>query len=558
MTMRKYLVAIACMLLCVSAGAKAPKWLKSVKNSVFEVVAFDADGNETGRSHGFFIDRNGTGIADRSVFSGAARAVTIDAAGIERPVNLILGANDMYDVIRFSVTTDKKLCAADMSPVQCFEGNSVSVLGNKGEILTAADIEKCMNIADNRFYYNLALAFDSTYTGCPVMDESGMVIGIIQAGKVGDKTTYALDARFVADIEVQALSLEERAYSDIKIRKSFPKDVNQALAYIFIKQSTASTKEYGTLLEDFILQFPDNADGMFNLGSYLILETDSTQYSRGLELIEKSIVASDEKDRMHCDYANLIYNTVVQGQRTFDFWTLDKALDEVNTAISIKEVPTYFQLQGNILYAMKRYSDAYESFVRLNGTSLASSETYMSAYMVRRQLDNDPTICVELLDSALSKLPKPMPTSAATLLLERATLKEAAGRNREAVLDYNTYEELVGAYSMSAKFYYLREQVEIKAKMYEQALADINRARQLAPDDSDLVLENASLLLRIGNYKTALPLLTDLEKQYQESADIQRLLGICYMRLEQKDNARKHLTIAKELGDTVAAQLLEE
>ena len=94
--------------------------------------------------------------------------------------------------------------------------------------------------------------------------------------------------------------------------------------------------------------------------------------------------------------------------------------------------------------------------------------------------------------------------------------------------------------------------------MFEQALADINQARLLAPQDSSLMLEHASLLLRIGNFEAALPILKDLEVNYPDQPDIQRLIGVCYMRRKDDANARKYLTRAKELGDEIAAQLLEE
>lgn len=563
MTIRRILLAITCTFLFTSAstGAKVPKWLKSVRNSVFEVIAYDSEGQEKGRSHGFFIDSDGTGISDRSVFVGADRAVTVDAAGIERPVNLILGANDMYDVVRFSVTPDKKLKSVTLSPVMSSKGNTVSVLPystDKKAGIVGACIGLTMDLQNDRYYYNLETAFDSSYVGCPVMDEDGMAIGIVQAGTQGDEMTYALDARFVKDIEINAISLGERAYTALNIRKSLPQDVDQALAYVFIRQSTASTAEYGRLLEDFLVQFPDNPDGLFNMGAYLITETDSTQYQRGLEFIEKSIGLTDEKDRFLSDYANLIYQTATQEQSVFESWTLDKALEITDQAIGIKEEPAYYQLQGNILYALKRYDEAFESYEKLNSSDLASADTYLSQYAIYSQMDGDPEKYISLLDSVLGKLGTPMPPRASALIIERASWKSQAGHHREAVADYNLYEKTVGSNTTTAQFHFTREQEEIKAKMYEQAIADINKARQLAPDDPVLTLENASLLLRIGNCKAALPLLSELEESYPSNPDVQRLLGVCCQRLGNNDKARIHLTRAKELGDTVAAGLLEE
>ena len=93
------IAVIAFMALALQASAKDPKWLKSVRNSVFNVVAYDTDGRELSRSRGFFISTDGTGITDRSVLVGADKAVTIDAAGTTRQIQVVTGADDIYDAV---------------------------------------------------------------------------------------------------------------------------------------------------------------------------------------------------------------------------------------------------------------------------------------------------------------------------------------------------------------------------------------------------------------------------------------------------------------------------
>ena len=111
---------------------------------------------------------------------------------------------------------------------------------------------------------------------------------------------------------------------------------------------------------------------------------------------------------------------------------------------------------------------------------------------------------------------------------------------------------------MNANFYYIREQLEIKAKMYEVALKDIDHAISLEPEDIGYRLEQSSLLVRVGEVEQALPLLQQLAEEYPEISDIHRLLGICYMRTDKKAAARKSLEKAKSLGDTLVYQLLQQ
>ena len=161
------IAVIAFMALALQASAKDPKWLKSVKNSVFNVIAYDTDGRELSRSRGFFISTDGTGITDRSVLVRAQKAVTIDAAGTTRPIQVVTGADDIYDAVRFSLLPDKKLTAVQPSKVQALEGDQVFILTLSADNKTAlvpASVSKTMKIDGDRFYYNLSLPFDSAYT----------------------------------------------------------------------------------------------------------------------------------------------------------------------------------------------------------------------------------------------------------------------------------------------------------------------------------------------------------------------------------------------------------
>lgn len=561
MKLRLILPALAALLFSTHIAAKTPKWYKAQKNSVVRIISYNADGSELARSNGFFISKDGTGITDLAVFKNAYSAITIDGNGIERPVQIILGADDMYDVAKFQVTPDKKLTVAGMPTGQEQEtGSIVSALPyaskSFGECLQASVI-KSMAVNDNRYYYNLALASDPELSGCPLFNDEGNAIGMIQAGNASDTISYALDPRFVADIEILAMSLDGRAYSDIHIRKSLPADAQQALAYIFIKESSLGTREYGQLLEDFLIQFPDNPDGLFNMGTYLIMETDSTQFERAQQLIDRSIELSEEKGRMHCDYANLIYSTVTQGIRTFDSWTLEKALEEISLALETDTVPTYYQLKGNIEYSMKNYTAALSSYRKLNASSLSSADTYLLAYTVCSRIENSEDQCIGLLDTAIMMLGTPLPPRSGTLFIERASLLQKQGRYREAVMDYYRYEDLTGSSSLNANFYYKRYQAEIQARMYEQALADIITARQLLPGDQTMTLEHASLLLRIGNPKAALPLLIDLVELFPDDTDVLRLLGVCYLQMDERPKGIPYLQKASDLGDATAARLLD-
>ncbi|MBO7415982.1 MAG: tetratricopeptide repeat protein [Bacteroidaceae bacterium] len=555
---RTLIAVLISALMPAFANAKAPKWFKSARKAMFEIVAYDDDGRETARSHGFFTDSDGTGITGLSVLSGAAKAVTIDGQGITRPVEIILGADDTYDVVRFRVRTDKKFTALTPAAHGAAKDDKVYILPSGSDPMETS-VKEIKAIAGDHRYYTLQTPWDIALLECPVMDSEGRVTGIVQRGSEGDTLLYALESAYVTDIAIAALDRETEAYQSLRIKTALPAEEDQALAYIMMSRGVKSMIECRQLHEQFLEQFPGSPDGMFAMGTFLILEVDSTQYADGLAMIDKAIAAAaDEKDRFHCDYANIILNALSRNIQHPSEWTYDKALHEIDAAIAIKPEPVYHQVRGNILYSMERYQEAYDSFVKVNNSDMASADTYLTSYYVSRNMAGSPELGIALLDSVLMKLGTPIPPRAAQVLLERALLKEEAGLNRDAVMDYNSYEQLAGSYNMNSTFYLNRHKVEIKARMYEQALQDIEKARSLSPRDSSLVLEHASLLLRIGQNDDALPLLEELSRAYPDVQDVQRLLGVCYMRREDKVKARRHLTIAKELGDELAAQLLEQ
>lgn len=47
-------------------------------------------------------------LSDYSLFKGAQRAVVINSEGEQMPVEVIMGANDMYDVVKFRVAISGK------------------------------------------------------------------------------------------------------------------------------------------------------------------------------------------------------------------------------------------------------------------------------------------------------------------------------------------------------------------------------------------------------------------------------------------------------------------
>ena len=78
--------------------------------------------------NGFFVTEDGIALSDYSLFKGAQRAVVVNSAGVQMPVVSILGANDMYDVIKFRVDISaKKVPALNLAAVSPAVGANVYI-----------------------------------------------------------------------------------------------------------------------------------------------------------------------------------------------------------------------------------------------------------------------------------------------------------------------------------------------------------------------------------------------------------------------------------------------
>lgn len=123
-------------------------------------------------------------LSDYSLFKGAERAVIINSEGKQMPVDAVLGANDMYDVIKFRVAiTEKKvpaLTVATVAPAVGAEAYLLPYSTQKDRTCTQGKVKKVTKIEDNYSYYTLDMRLKDKMVSCPVADANGQVFGLAQ------------------------------------------------------------------------------------------------------------------------------------------------------------------------------------------------------------------------------------------------------------------------------------------------------------------------------------------------------------------------------------------
>ena len=561
--MKKTLLIVTCALLAQMVSAQTPKWASNAKKAVFSIVTYDKDNNIKATGNGFYIDNQGTALSDYSLFEGATRAVIINANGKEQPVEAILGANSMYDVVKFRTPVDKKQVSLKIASQPVKNGDAVylmpystqkDALCQKGSVSSADSIGK-------HFYYTLQMKTNEKMVSCPVMNINGEVVAMVQRNSSTDSDdSYAIGTTYGEALEISALSFNDGALNRIGIKKALPNTEEQALIYLLMSSEQLDKKAYLSVLNEYVNQYPNSHEGYIRRANQYIHGDDETKYPLASEDLKKAVDFATNKEEAKFQVAKTLYSYLVtlENKESYAEWTYDKALDIIREAIQINDQPLYIQLEGDILFAKKDYAGAFASYNKLNKSELVSSGTFYSAAKAKQLMEgSDLNEVIALMDSAIIRLNKPYLSDAAPYFFERAELNAQAKKYREAVMDYNTFYKAVNG-DVNALFYYQREQSEMQCRMYQQALDDINKAVELSADDENLWAEKGVVHLRVNQLEDAIQAFEKAISINAEYAAAYRMLGYCQSLKKMKKEAKANYLKAKELGDTIVEQLLEK
>lgn len=543
-----------CLLTLLPVSAQS--WASKAVKSLLTLKTFAKDGTLLASSTGFFVGTDGEAVSSYAPFKGAQRAVVIDAQGKEYPVEFMLGANETYDVAKFQVAAQKTTPLPIAATAT--KGSSVWLLPyavKKTPDCVQGTISNAELFQDKYQYYTLQLNAEESQISCPVLNENGEVVGIIQPS-VGDQkgTSYAVSARFATDLKIVGLSINDPVFRQTQIPMAMPDDTKEALLTIFLASSSVSESEYLNLIERFIKKFPDEADGYVYRARY---QVSKGNFSSADEDMQRALKINGEKDDVHYQYADLIYQKeIYQSDKPFSAWTLDKAFSESQEAYRINPMPIYLQQQAQIRYAQGQYAEAYNLYDQLTRSDLRSADIFFAASQCKAQL-NEPDMQLALLDSAVNQFSRPYVKTAAPYLLARAQALYNQGKYRPAVNDYNEYEQLMGS-QLGAAFYYQRELAELGGHLYQQALNDINKAIELAPTEPMYQAEKASLQVRVGMHKEAMETAQQLIRMSPDLSDGYLFLGLAQCLSDQKAEGVKNLNKAKELGNDQAQSLIDK
>ncbi len=554
--MKRLTIYIICLSAALNITAQVQKWQKQARQSQVTVLAWNANG-EMRQAQGVWIDATGHAATQYDILKGAVRASITDTKGKEYKVLSIYGASSLYNTAVLA-TEAKKSPAPDIYTAQPSVGEHVWLMPTSKadakvpatpDSITATDL---FNEIYN--YITISKPLEERQTGVPVMNSTGQMIGITQAAGRNATKAYVIDIRYAQQLRVGVMDARRPDYRDILIPKTLPQDENDALTFIYL-YGTQDTLQYLAMTDAFISQHPAVATGYTMKAEMLCAQG---KYDAAASTYQNALkVKGIAQNQILFSMSRMMYQTSSLNPSPYPAWNLQTALQTVNQAIADYDQPIYHILKAHCLFAQKDYQEAENEFLYACTTNMRSAENFTYASQCRQMRGDSINNIIALQDSALACYSKPYPRDAAPILLLRAVNLTQAGRKREAIADYNTYEHLTGSSSLTYLFYYEREQLEAQCRMYPAALNDIERAIKLNPGEAILYAELASLNYRVNQLDDAERAARDAIKVNDKLPDSWRILGIILRDKGKAEESRNSLEKAAELGDEIAAKLLK-
>ena len=539
--------------------AQNPKWFKKAAKAQISIVTMNEKGDMLQSGNGFFIDKNGTALADYQLFKQASKAKVVSGEGKEYEVEAIVGASSLYDLVKFRVKTDKDTPALTISDRMGVKHEHVYVLPyptKENKMCVNDTLHDIQKFNEKYGYYTLGRPLDEKYLNSPVMDEEGEVLGMIQRKADASATTsYAVSVAYGNTLCTDGMSSADNDLNAIHIRKALPADEADIRTFLFMTASRSDSATYSQYLNDYILQFPKSSEAYTQRADFYIAHGN---YAAAEEDMKSALEVTEKKDETYYAFSKLLYELNLKpGYQVYKDWNLNHSLTLAEEAYKANPLPLYILQEGNTLYALKEYEKACEKYLSLRETNMRSAQIFLYAAQCKRMAKTDTLQILALQDSAVACFKKPYPKDAAPSLLERSNTLLELGRYREAIADLNEYEHLMSN-ELTAYFYYRREQAEMQCRMFQQAVDDIDRAIRMEPKEPLYHAERAVVYYRLGEFEEALKSAQKSAELNPKFGDAYRLAGICQLRLNQREKGLSNLKKAIELGDESAQAILAE
>lgn len=553
--MKRTKIFFLLLTLCFSFATMAiaqPSAVKKAANATFTLTTFDTKGSILSTTNGVFVSTDGVCVSTWKPFAGAAKAVVIDNNGQKYDVETMLGANEIYDVAKFKVNA--KTAAAPFATSATANSTAWVVIPAKAGEPIKASINKVEKFMDKYNYCVLTTSAPEKNNGAPLLNEQGQIVGIYNSN---GNLQSATDARYANDFVLVGLSQNDPTLLQSGIRIGLPQQSDEAIIALMLSSNKIESLRTATI-NDFLQKFPALNNGYTALASLLFSKGNIAEADK---VLQQAISKVKEKNEAHYNYGRMIYQGATMAsladKAKAQGWTLDKAMSEAIEAYKIKSEPVYKHLQAQITYAKGDFQKAYQEFEALTKTPMKNPELYLEMALCQENLKGSDDAILALLNQSIELCDTPYMDTSSPYFLARANQLEKMGKYRDAMKDLYLYEYLNQG-TLEADFYYMREQIEIKGKLWQQALQDILIATKLNPAEPMYCAEASNLLLRLNKFEEAILAAKQAIALKDDYAEAYLVLGIAQCKNSQKAEGIANIEKAKSLGNPQADTFLNQ
>ena len=541
--------------------------IKNAHKAVLNIFSYDKNGTLLKSGTAFFIDKDSNVATSFDILKGAYKAEIIDSKGKKYNILRVLGANSTTNLVKISTDAPKNNNYFSISTDKLITNSKTKLIrysSNRINELSDVTITRVEDFNEYNYYETDAENNDKNLT-CPLLDKQGQISAILQFNV--NKAAFhacAIDAHFLNQLSINGTSSLDIDLNAINIPKALPSNIKEALTYLYMYPTNDSVN-YKISLDDFILKYPNISDGYIKRAAYYasqkMYEACENDFKAAiLKASNDSIGIS--LDYTHFSISNLIYQTILASNDTsvvYKDWTLTRAESEVQKAYNINHNTLYLLQQAKIAYSQDNFDKAYHLAYKVcEDKNFATPENYFFTAKCLESFTNDSTSVLSLLDSCISAIPQPVSVNNASYYLERAQRLIHSKLYRKAIFDYYEYEKIIGPANLTADFYYIRQQLEMNASMYQQALDDIRTAISISNKALFYRIEEAFILMRVGEFDDAINAAQAILINEKNNVDCLKILGISYGALGNKTKAIKYLQKAQSLGDNSVNPIIEQ
>ena len=327
--MKKIIFILTCLsTLGGHLAAQNPKWFKKAAKAQISIVTMNEKGDMLQSGSGFFIDKNGTALADYQLFKQASKAKVVSGEGKEYEVEAIVGVSSLYDLVKFRVKTDKDTPALTISDRMGVKHEHVYVLPyptKENKMCVNDTLHDIQKFNEKYGYYTLGRPLDEKYLNSPVMDEEGEVLGMIQRKANASATTsYAVSVAYGNTLCTNGMSSADNDLNAIHIRKALPADEADIRTFLFMTAARSDSATYNQYLNDYAEQFPKSSEPYTQRADFYMAHGN---YAAAEEDMNAAMDVAEKKDEVYYAFSKLLYELNLKpGYTVYKDWDMNKIL----------------------------------------------------------------------------------------------------------------------------------------------------------------------------------------------------------------------------------------